>query len=563
MNVQDLIKIGSIKLEECGKEEPRFIAKKLLACLLKQDVTYLAIHSETEIEKSIEMQYMEAIEKIKQGIPLQYITNEQSFMGISFYVDENVLIPRPDTEILVEEIIEIAKKENKTKILDMCTGSGAIAVSLAKYIKEANVTAVDISKGALEVAKQNAKSANVNVEFIESDLFKSVREAFDIIVSNPPYIRTDVILNLDEEVKKEPMLALDGGITGLDFYKRIIKEAKDYLNEDGYLAVEIGYDQKEDVMEIFKQEGYKDIYSKKDFGNNDRIVVGKKVGEEMSFSVDVKQELSQLNNWINKDILKAELNGYMLSSNTNINEEKVEFVTENINNWERYKKILDNLKLECRTQRKGKLYQTIFNKSEDLTDIDVEDKEILKAVLRGAFMASGAVNNPNKEYHLEMFFTTVENAKFIKYITEQFGIKTKLLKREKNYSIYLKDGEAISNLLALIGANKAVLNFEEIRVMREMKNNVNRIVNCETANLNKIINVSVVQIEDIKYIQKMGKFDELPQNLKEIAQIRLDNPDMSLSQMGEMLENPIGKSGVNHRLKKISQIATDLRKEEI
>lgn len=282
----------------------------------------------------------------------------------------------------------------------------------------------------------------------------------------------------------------------------------------------------------------------------------------MSFSIEVKQELRMLNNWTNKSILKAELNGYYLSSNTEIKCDEIFFSTENEDNSERYKKTLKNLNISFDTQKSGKLYVTIFHKIDDLTDIDVENKDILKAVLRGIFMASGAINNPNKKYHLELFVRTKENAKFINYITEQFDIKTKVLKREKNYSVYIKDGEAISNFLALIGANKSVLNFEEVRVVREMKNNVNRIVNCETANLNKIINVAVAQIEDIKYLKEKKKFKDLPENLQEIAKVRLENPDMSLAQLGQLLENPIGKSGVNHRLKKISQIAEELREEQ-
>ena len=237
------------------------------------------------------------------------------------------------------------------------------------------------------------------------------------------------------------------------------------------------------------------------------------------------------------------------------------FSTENENNVERYNKILRNLQINYVTKKSGKVYITTYEII-DINDIDVENNEILRAVLRGAFMASGAVNNPNKKYHLEVLLSSKENAKYINYITEKFGINTKIIKREKAYAVYLKDGEAISEFLAVIGANKAVLDFEEVRVVRQMKNNVNRVVNCETANLNKIINVSVSQIEDIKYLIKKKKFDELPSGLKEIAKIRLENPDLSLSQMGELLENPIGKSGVNHRMKKISEIAEEVRREE-
>lgn len=284
----------------------------------------------------------------------------------------------------------------------------------------------------------------------------------------------------------------------------------------------------------------------------------------MSFSSEVKEELAKINNWTNKEILKAELNGYNLSTNTSIMENTVFFSTEHKNNSERYKKILDNLKINYEGEKKGKTYITSYKIDENsgISNIDVENKEILKAVLRGAFMASGSINNPNSKYHLEIFLSTKENAKYINYITEQFAVNSKILKREKNYSIYIKDGEVISNFLALIGANKSVLNFEEIRVMREMKNNVNRIVNCETANLNKTVNASVMQIKDIKYIIEKNKFEELPENLKEIAKKRLENPDMSFVQIGQILDKKIGKSGVNHRLKRINQIADELRREE-
>ena len=282
----------------------------------------------------------------------------------------------------------------------------------------------------------------------------------------------------------------------------------------------------------------------------------------MSFSTDTKEELSKINNWSNKELLRAELNGYRLSSNTEIKLDNIAFTTENIDTIERYNKILDNLNINYKTEKKGKLYYTEYIKKDELSDINIDNKEVLRAVLRGVFFASGTLNNPNNKYHLEIFLSTKENAKYVNYITEQFHINSKMLDRKKNYSVYIKDGENISNFLALIGANKSVLNFEEMRVIRQMKNNINRVVNCETANLSKIINVAISQIEDIKYIMSKNKFEELPSNLKEMAKIRLENPDVSFVQMGKMLENPIGKSGVNHRLKKISEIADELRKEE-
>ena len=279
MTIHELLELGSKNLREARQEEPKALAKRILAFLLKKDVSYLSIHPEEIVETKIETDFNEAIQKKQEGIPLQYITNMQEFMGINFYVDENVLIPRPDTEVLVEEVIKLAKEKENIAILDMCTGSGAIAIALAEYLTNAKITASDKSKKALVVAQKNAKNTKASIQFIESDLFGNIKDKFDIIVSNPPYIESDVIKCLDKEVQKEPMMALDGGKDGLDFYRKIAKQARAYLNEDGYLALEIGYNQKEKVKELLKKEGYREIYSKKDFGDNDRIVIGKKVGE--------------------------------------------------------------------------------------------------------------------------------------------------------------------------------------------------------------------------------------------------------------------------------------------
>jgi len=210
-------------------------------------------------------------------MPIQYITNNQEFMKLNFYVDKNVLIPQPDTEILVEEVIEISKKINSKKILDLCTGSGAIGVSLAKYLPNCEITAVDISKKALQIAKKNAiiNEVEKQITFISSDLFSNLEsQKFDIIVSNPPYIKRNDIENLEEQVKKEPLIALDGGEDGLDFYKKIIKEAHKYLVSEGYLCLEIGYNQKDEVIKLIeKEETFKNIYSKKDLYGIDRIII--------------------------------------------------------------------------------------------------------------------------------------------------------------------------------------------------------------------------------------------------------------------------------------------------
>jgi len=189
-----------------------------------------------------------------------------------------------------------------------------------------------------------------------------------------------------------------------------------------------------------------------------------------------------------------------------------------------------------------------------------QDEQLARLCIREAFIKSGSMNDPNKKYHLEIMFKTKKKAEEMKTLLNNFNINAKIIKREKDYMLYLKDGEEISEFLALIGANSSVIKFEEIRVLKETRNDINRLVNCETANLNKTINAAVKQIEDIKLIKKKRKFSNLPENLQEIAELRIANPDVSLVELGKMLSEPIGKSGVNHRLKKLSAIAEDLRK---
>lgn len=189
-----------------------------------------------------------------------------------------------------------------------------------------------------------------------------------------------------------------------------------------------------------------------------------------------------------------------------------------------------------------------------------QDEQLARLCIREAFIKSGSMNDPNKKYHLEIMFKTKKKAEEMQTLLMNFNINAKIIKREKDYMLYLKDGEEISEFLALIGANSSVIKFEEIRVLKETRNDINRLVNCETANLNKTINAAVKQIEDIKLIKKKRKFSNLPENLQEIAELRIANPDVSLVELGKMLSEPIGKSGVNHRLKKLSAIAEDLRK---
>ena len=189
-----------------------------------------------------------------------------------------------------------------------------------------------------------------------------------------------------------------------------------------------------------------------------------------------------------------------------------------------------------------------------------QDEQLARLLVREAFIKNGFINDPNKEYHLEILFKSKEKANKIKEITNSFGINMKLTNKSKSYMLYLKEGEDISSFLALIGANKAVIKFEEIRVLKETRNNINRLVNCETANLSKTINAATAQIEDIKWLKKHKKFDNLPLALQEIANLRVDNPDLSYEELGKLLLKPIGKSGVSHRLEKIRKKADELRK---
>lgn len=292
MNIREALEYGMKILKENKIDEPLLKTRIILANILKQNKEYLIIHETEILDENEESKYKKDIEKISKKVPIQYITNKQEFMGLEFYVDENVLIPQPDTEILVEEVINICRgyKYNKNiKILDLCTGSGAIGISIVKNVKNCEMTLLDISRESLKIAEQNCINLvgaddsflrkDNKIQIIQSDLFKNLNQQnkFDIIVSNPPYIKTDIIKTLDSEVQNEPILALDGGEDGLEIYKRIIKEAYKFLEPNGYLCLEIGYDQKEEVIKLIKDEGkYTEIYSKKDLAENDRIIICRK-----------------------------------------------------------------------------------------------------------------------------------------------------------------------------------------------------------------------------------------------------------------------------------------------
>ena len=279
MTIKQTLRKGMIILKSNGITEPNLKSRLVMQYVLKKPREYLIVYDGEILTLRQEVDYFKLIKRIASGIPVQHITHRQEFMKMDFYVDENVLIPRPDTEILVEEVIKIAKRINAKKILDLCTGSGAIAVSIAKYIKDSQITAVDISEKALNIANKNAKENGVEgqITFVKSNLFENLaNDKYDMIVSNPPYIKQGLIKKLDKEVQKEPEIALNGGIDGLDFYRKIIKKAYEFLKFNGYLCFEIGFDQKEDVIKLLEEEKkYINIYAKKDLCDNDRIVIAK------------------------------------------------------------------------------------------------------------------------------------------------------------------------------------------------------------------------------------------------------------------------------------------------
>jgi release factor glutamine methyltransferase len=225
--------------------------------------------------------YRELAAKRAAHIPLQHLTGTQEFMGFSFCVNEHVLVPRQDTETLVEEAVSylrlIRQKEEPVRVLDLCTGSGCIAVSLKKLCPRIHMTASDLSADALTVARENGSRLEAEITWVESDLFERLTGRFDLIVSNPPYIRTDVIETLSEEVRcHEPYQALDGHEDGLFYYRRIIQQAHEYLHAGGSLMFEIGYDQGSEVADLMRQNGFTGVEVKKDLAGADRVVLGTK-----------------------------------------------------------------------------------------------------------------------------------------------------------------------------------------------------------------------------------------------------------------------------------------------
>lgn len=288
----------------------------------------------------------------------------------------------------------------------------------------------------------------------------------------------------------------------------------------------------------------------------------------MSFSSDLKEELSKINNLNKKDEVRYELIGYLISKNATIAKRNIRYATESEYNINRFSKLLRNLNIDNEIEFDGKTFIITFKIKNLIKEIEIKENQLeirnknvenenyKRAIVRGTFLGAGSINNPNKTYHLEINLSTKENMEFLYNILKECKINCKRL-LNKN-SIYLKDGEEISAIIALFGANSSVLKFEDIRVQKEMNGKVNRIVNCQTANLNKTLNASVEQIDAIRKLQQSNKFNKLDDNLKEIALLRLEYPDMSLLELGKKLKEPLGKSGVNYRLKRIIKIAEEL-----
>lgn len=284
MTYREIYQEGVKVLTEAAIAEAALDARLLLEYVCKTDRNTLLAHGDREVTGEEQAQYLETIARRAAHVPLQHITGEQEFMGLTFAVNNKVLVPRQDTEVLVEEVMR--NLHDGMRILDMCTGSGCILLSLLQYSNDCTGVGVDLSTDALAVARGNyerirQQKPEMEASFLESDLFTKVEGRYDIIVSNPPYIRSDVIPNLMPEVRDyEPMMALDGTEDGLFFYREITKKAKDYLNRGGMLYYEIGCDQAEEVCAIMETEGFREIEVVKDFAGLDRVVYGSWPGQE-------------------------------------------------------------------------------------------------------------------------------------------------------------------------------------------------------------------------------------------------------------------------------------------
>lgn len=283
MKIQELLIKGYDELKASQIESYMLDSQLLLAHVLNVDKLSIVINRFNDVDSSKAEEFMKLIKLRAKKMPVKYILGNAEFMGLNFAVREGILIPRPDTEILVENVIDLIKAEGFKRISDVCCGSGAIGLSIAKYVPDSYVYLSDISDTAVEVSSVNARQIGVSerTEIIKSDLLEfasGLNEKFQVIVSNPPYIRRDEIPELMEDVKLyEPYEALCGGEDGLDFYRRITSQAVKYLECGGLLAFEIGWDEGEEVQNILRDKGFKDIQRIKDLGGNERVVLGKKM----------------------------------------------------------------------------------------------------------------------------------------------------------------------------------------------------------------------------------------------------------------------------------------------
>lgn len=274
MNYTEAFLLGMQKLKEAEIGEAQLDARLLLEEVCGTDHNTLLCHGDREVSEAEEEQYRKALEQRAVHVPLQHLLGYQDFMGLRFQVNEHVLIPRQDTEILVEEAMRYL--HDGMRILDLCTGSGCILLSLLHYSNDCEGTGVDISKEALQVAALNAELLGIKADFLKSDLYEKVTGKFDLLVSNPPYIKRKVIPTLMEEVREyDPYIALDGGEDGLDFYRRIIGGAQDYLKRGGQILMEIGSGQAQAVSELLCEAGFKEIGVCRDFAGLDRVVSGR------------------------------------------------------------------------------------------------------------------------------------------------------------------------------------------------------------------------------------------------------------------------------------------------
>lgn len=284
MVINDLLALGVTILEELEYCNPLFESRLILSRILNVDKSYIYTYGDKNVSKDIENRFIEIIKKRSTGYPMAYILNEKEFMGLDLYIEEGVLIPRPDTEILVEYVIDYIENNyrgTEINVLDVGIGSGAISLSIGNYCPNTRVYGMDIGYTPIKVSNINTEKLGLsNVSFHQGDLFHAIKdlgleEKCEIVISNPPYIPKDHIKTLQKDVVEyEPLLALDGGLDGLDFYRRITVEAKKYLVKGGLLIYEIGYDQGSALRNIMSEEGYKDIKIIKDLQGLDRVVLG-------------------------------------------------------------------------------------------------------------------------------------------------------------------------------------------------------------------------------------------------------------------------------------------------